>query len=138
VALASWLIGFSAAILGYFLTQLIAPDAFVLKEPLRAVAVSILGIGVSIVAGYLSLLYGGYANRNWEKADQIADNRGWKDLLPSDQPTYGSGLNLIAKGLARSCDPKHELPRVFVIFFGIAVFSFALHLALLVWSLKML
>jgi hypothetical protein len=48
--------------------------------------ISMLGISVSISSGYITILYGGYSNRNWQKADDIAENRGWKDLLPVQAP----------------------------------------------------
>jgi hypothetical protein len=122
---------------GYIVKSLIFPDRFELKEPLRALMVAILGMGVSVVAGYVSLLYGGYANRNWEKADQIADSREWKDLLPSNQKTSGCGLNAIAKRLARPCKPKKELSLVFIIYLGLAALLLALHLAIFFWAYRL-
>src|SRR5215213_6986884 len=82
VTICCWLLGFSAAILWYVAVKLIAPHEAGPNASVRALVVSILGIIVSICSAYIALLYGGYSNRNWQKADDIAECRGWRDLLP--------------------------------------------------------
>ena len=84
VTIATSLLGGSAVILWYILTKQVNfnDGNLVLREAGISLGVAILGAGVSFLAGYVSLLYGGYSNRNWEKANQIAFNRGWYDLLP--------------------------------------------------------
>ncbi len=135
VTINSWLLGLSAATLGYIVTRTIAPDSASLDEPIRAFALAVLGLGVSGFAGFLAVLYGGYANRNWERADQIADGRGWTDLLPPPvRETRGPGLNGFAKLWARPCKPKDELGLVFMAFSILASLSFLAHFGVLIWS----
>jgi len=159
VTMAGWLLGFSAVILWYIVTNLIDPKTLRFKEPTITLLSAMLGAGVSLFALYISLMYGGYSNQNWEKADQIARNRNWCDLLPSnkaspcqnkrhkdeadpvrEQQKSGSGfdpfgwlhlkLNLFAKGLARPCKPEERLAPVFIVFFCLATLSLLLHLAI--------
>ncbi|MFX0202763.1 MAG: hypothetical protein ACFFCW_42205 [Candidatus Hodarchaeota archaeon] len=138
VSIATWFLGASAAMLWYIWTSLICPNPLGIKEPLITLGVATLGMGVSALAGYISLLYGGYSNQNWEKADQIATSRGWKDLLPLDHEAQGHGLNAIAKRLARPCKPQVELAPVFVVFLVLAAFSLAAHLTILSLSIAVL
>jgi len=136
VSICTWLLGGSAAVLWYIWTNQLCPNSIVPKEPLRAFGVAMLGMGVSAAAGYVSLLYGGYANRNWEKADRIARKRGWYDLLPPDpdKEPRGVGLNGFAKRLARPCNPEVRLPLVFVWFFFAAVLLFFAHSCFFIMS----
>ena len=82
VTIASWLLGLSAAMLGYIVSETISPESFSVTEPVKALLLSVVGLGVSIVAAYIAVLYGGYSNRNWEMADRIASRQKWSDLLP--------------------------------------------------------
>jgi hypothetical protein len=145
VTIASWLLVGSAGMLAYSWENLsfeniniweIKNIAESIRDPVKALGFAILGLGVSILAAYISLLYGGYANRNWEKADRIAKNRGWKDLLPSHETSSGYSLNAIAKRRARDCDPEKTLPPVFKVYFGIAVCLCVLHLGFVICSAK--
>jgi hypothetical protein len=106
-----------------------------IDAPLRAAIVSLLGIGISLAAGYVSLLYGGYSKQNREKADDIAESRGWADLLPSNNNSQGYGLNATAKRWARPCKPKEELAPVFKVFVVLATLSLVAHLVILEWSI---
>jgi hypothetical protein len=155
VTIASWLLGFSAVILWYIVTNLIVSKTLELREPKIAILTAVLGIGVSILALYISLLYGGYSNQNWGKADKIACCRKWCDLLPSTEPSprhddrhkaeaeptreqqnlvvrlyhrLHLSLNRLAKRWARPCDPTKRLAPVFIVFLGLATFSLLLHL----------
>ena len=135
VTIATFLLGGSAAILWYILTNQICPDKLCnlwplkLKHPVIVFLVAILGMGVSNLAAYVSLLYGGYSNRNWEKADKIADYRGWYDLslLAKTSPREGM-LNRIATTFAKPCDPTKELAPVFQAFFVFSMFLYVVHL----------
>ena len=140
VAIASWFLGFSAAILWYVAVQLIAPDEWELRHPLRSALVSVLGIGISLAAGYISILYGGYSNRNWKKADDIAELREWKDLCPSGaDPVVPRGMfNRWAWRWAKPCEPEKALAPVFKVFLALAVFSCVAHVTILGWSLASL
>jgi hypothetical protein len=136
VSIATWLLGGSAAVLWYILTSLDFTAPFGLKEPLRILGAAILGIGVSVLAVYVSLLYGRYSNQNWYKADYIARNRGWYDLLPlreNDIPEIELNgiayrLNRLAIRWARPCKPEERLAPVFEVFFLGAMILFLLHL----------
>ncbi len=145
VTIASWFLGASAAIVWFILTHPIDGNAFLFGKWGRAF-VSVIGIVASIVAGYISLLYGGYANRNWEIADAIARSCGWTDLLPSGAKlpsNYGAAiklprkqgrLNAIAKRWAQPCDPEQKLAQVFCVYLLLAALSLVAHLAVLGWS----
>jgi hypothetical protein len=143
VVIASWLLGLSAVILGSIASQVTEDGGWTLEEPRRAFMVAMLGIFVSAVAGYVALLYGGYSNRNWAKADEIARRQGWRNLVPPDDSTPHKStdreakgpLNSIAWRFARPCRPKEELAPVFKVFLGLSAGSLLLHLAVLVWSL---
>jgi hypothetical protein len=84
VTITTWLLGFSAAIFWYAVTKLPLSNS---GDALRIILISILGISISVFAAYISLLFSGYANQNWEKADEIASERHWCDLLPDHFPT---------------------------------------------------
>lgn len=80
----SWLLAFAATAIGYIVTDthMIGPTSPRVQHPGRMMVISLLGVLVSVVAGYLAILYGGYSNRNWAKADEIARKHNWLDLLP--------------------------------------------------------
>jgi hypothetical protein len=72
VGIATWLLTFSAGILWYVISQVIGAAKMTDSLADRATMASCLGLVVSFLAGYIALLYGGYANQNWRKADEIA------------------------------------------------------------------
>jgi uncharacterized membrane protein YeaQ/YmgE (transglycosylase-associated protein family) len=82
VTLASWLLGFAAAILAYLTTQFFFSEIVRPDEWLQSVVVATVGAVISLAGAYIAVLYGGYANRNWRAADVIAWRHGWLDLLP--------------------------------------------------------
>lgn len=127
VIVSTWLLGGSAAILWYIWTKLICFDPLGFEEPLRAMGATILGLLLSALAAYVTLVYGGYSNRNWEKAEQIAYRRGWNDLLPTQTDTPSTGLNEIARKWARPCKPESELAPIFIVFFVSAGLLFVVH-----------
>lgn len=139
----SWLLAFAATAIGYIVTdpQMIASAAPRLAHPGRMMVVSLLGVLVSAVAGYLALLYAGYSNRNWAKADDIARRRQWFDLLPegSDKmtPEHGGKPDHLAEfawRLARPCLPQTNLAPVFTIFSALAIATGFVHVGFLAWS----
>jgi hypothetical protein len=138
----SWLLGLTATAIGYIVTQLISSTPPRLQHPGKMMVVSLLGLVISGLAGYLTLLYGGYANRNWAKADQIARKRGWLDLLPEsssgdtreDGKSRPSRLAAIAWRFARPCEPKRELAPVFVVFLFLSILSGLADCVFLIWS----
>lgn len=133
----SWLLAFAATAIGYIVTdsQMIATTSPRIQSPGRLMAVSLLGIFVSVAAEYLAILYGGYSNRNWAKADEIARKRKWLDLLPEGSPdkmTPEQGgkparLAAIAWQRARPCYPQTDLAPVFKIFSFLAFLSGLAH-----------
>jgi hypothetical protein len=139
VTIDSWLLGGSVAMLAYLWNELIPPkdldigSILDISLPVRALGIAALGAGVSTLALYISLLYGGYANRNWEKAGRIAEKR-WKDLLPSHEKSPGHSLKAIAKRWARDCEPEKMLAPVFRWYFCGAFFLFVIHLAFFIFS----
>ena len=142
VTISTWLLGGSAAILWNIWTEQIDWEKQIdfykleFENPVRALGVALLGIGVSFFAGYISLLYGGYSNRNWEKADEIARHRGWYDLRASNNKnvTRNGILNPIAAKLARPCDPKETLAPVFQQFFFASMLLFFVHFVFAFYS----
>jgi hypothetical protein len=139
VTVASWLLGLSAAIIGYIVTQRVnANSPGVLTEPEKVIFYALLGIVISLVAGYVAILYGGYSNRNWAAADYIAEEQQWYSLLPThrQKPVAGqpSFLAAVAKRRARPHDPTLELAPIFTLFVVLAACAAAAHLGFLIWS----
>ena len=157
VTVASWLLGFSAALLAYTATRFIIVSETVASPTWWApVVVCAIGVGTSFAAAYVALLYGGYANRNWREADVIAWRRGWIDLLPttnvpraSNATTCGKHLdageprrlaamwhwlNVRAWRRARPQSPDRYLAPVFEVFFVFALLALLGHVGVVVWS----
>ena len=138
VNVASWLLGFSATIIGYIAAKLLKACPFEISQPVTALFLAGLGCLTSLAAGFVALLYGGYANWNWGRAKDIARDRKWDHLLPdwpnappNDKPR---GLTAFATWLADpNCAPTHLAP-IFGIFFSFAMLSVLIHLTILVWS----
>jgi hypothetical protein len=73
VTIASFILGFSAAVLGVVALLPVEEGSWLaFKGPRRAIVFSVLGI-----AAYTVLLYAGYSNQNWRKADRIAKGHFW-------------------------------------------------------------
>lgn len=144
ITIVSWLLAFAATAIGFIATEdgLIASKFPELESPRRMMALSLLGLGVSAVAGYLTLLYAGYTNANWAKADEIADRHGWVDLLPEGSsgrktPNEGkktSRLNRWAWHLARPCYPDRELAPVFKAYLLLATLAGLVHTLFAIWA----
>ena len=117
----TWLLGFSAAIIG-----------FQAKGELKDPRITIFGILVSLVAAYVSLLYGAYAAWNWATADDISKAYEWKELRPDYHPTSTSKAGWqgsLARGLAGPCEGK--IAPVFWTFWVFSLVSAAIHCWLL-------
>ena len=130
VAVASWVLGFSATIIGYIITQLTTPNSLNPSEPKKVILLSCLGMFISGLAAYVSFLYGGYANWNWANADHIADNNKWEVLLPDSE----IGRDVFAACLVRPKKPTQGFAPVFWVFISLAIISMVVHLSLLIWS----
>lgn len=121
VTVVSWLLGLSAAIIGYIVTNLPLSTS-----PLsKGMYLALLGVVISGVAAYVSLLYGGYSNWNWALADTIARNMAqrypkWGELLPENseaalQIRRSGKLSFytIAMRLSKRRDPTTKLAPIF-------------------------
>lgn len=138
VTISTFLLGAAGALFWFIFTQRTS-GILELNGPAQVLVAAILGVAASGLAAYMSLLYGGYSNLNWEKADEIANARGWKDLVPDkNRRIEGSGLNGFAKRRARPCEPKEKLAPVFVWFFLIAVAFLLAHVGIIAWSVSLL
>lgn len=141
VTVVSWLLGFSATIIGYIVTHLFKSDSFTFVQPWQAFSLAFLGVVISFVAGYVALLYGGYANRNWARADEVAGKSRWVELVPDystgEQEPDGKtfGLPGFAVGWSKDCDPHQKLPPVFWLFTWLSLFVFVVHLFFFIKSL---
>jgi hypothetical protein len=144
VTVTSWLLTFSATIIGYIVTQLVKFNSFAFTEPPKVFGLALLGSAISFVAMYVALLYGGYAKKNWAKADEIALATGRSDLVP-DYSNLGrkesesvklSVVPAIAEKLAEPCDPRKTMAPVFLLFAGLALSVFIAHLIFVVIGLS--
>lgn len=140
VTVASWLLAFSATIIGYIVTQLFKGDSFDFIQPWKAFSLAVLGAVISFVAGYVVLLYAGYANRNWARADDIALKCGWGELLPDNskagqEPDKAFGLPRFAVGWSKDSDPQRQLAPVFWLFAWLSLFVLIVHLIFFIKSL---
>ncbi len=159
VTVASWLLGFAAAILAYLVTQVVFAENIGTNQWWQAVVIGTVGAAISLAGGYVVVLYGGYANRNWRAADVIAWRHGWLDLLPEESRTsresnrshrLRSQLATVWRHL-RSRDPRgslneigHRLARppkraslapVFEVFCTFSLIAFSAHALVVLGSL---
>lgn len=144
VTVSTLLMGFSASILGYITTQLLPTDSLTMNQPWKVIGLALLGIVVSCVSLYVVVLYGGYSNWNWAKADEIALTHGWRDLVrkppvgasEKQDPGKDKASYLARKGeeFSEPHDHKRELAPVFRVFAGLACAAALAHLILLIWS----
>src|SRR5438552_10889623 len=140
MASVAWILGASIGLLVFIGEQLLNPEGTGFAHPLRVLILSILGVVVSWVGGYVALLYGGYANWNWAMADRIARDRGWLDLpweySVGEQRKYNgrSFLARKAQSWARPRDPANELAPIFIVYARVAMGTGAFHIGLMIWS----
>jgi hypothetical protein len=135
VTITTWILGFSAAILGYLAINLIDYSVLAVNEPGKTRVLSCLGTLVSAYGARIVLLYAGYTNWNWAKADSLASKLKTKfkirELLPPGQnckeipePTTGPV----------SWPPFRDLLPIFRWFLRGAIFLLVVHLAAFVLS----
>lgn len=86
------------------------------------------GLGLSIVSIFAVLIYGGYANRNWATADEIADRYGWDLLDPEHEPwteIQERGRNRLlgrwARELSKTRNPYSQLAPIFWVYLVLSV-----------------
>lgn len=151
VTVESLLLGFSAAIIGYLGGELLSFHPLSVTDAYKAICLAVLGIMISCVAGYVSLLYGGYSNWNWAKADAIARDQAtrypkWADLLLENSKAAvekgttrtPSVFSAIAARFGRPCDPIAELAPIFSLYAWLALGAGLFHLCVLSLSLCVL
>ncbi|MHA7291354.1 hypothetical protein ACX80V_17160 [Arthrobacter sp. MDT3-24] len=140
VTIASYILGVSAAVLGVIVSLLKDDEWITFKQPQQAVMFSALGIIISGIAAYTVLLYAGYSNQNWQKADDIARDRGWSDLLPQpSQDTVGlRPLVRIGNRLAEPCEPRSNIAPVFRVFAALSILFFLMHLIIIIRSISLI
>jgi hypothetical protein len=144
VTVTSWLLTFSATIIGYIVTNLAQFNSFAFTEPPKVFGLTLLGAAISLVAMYVALLYGGYTKTNWAKADEIAIANGRADLVPDYSRLKGkesksgklSVVPAIAEKLAGPCDPRKTMAPVFFLFAGLALSMVIAHLIFVGLSLS--
>jgi hypothetical protein len=82
-------------------------------------------------------LYGGYANRNWAKADQIAEDRKWLRLYPTDSPIpEWRDRSCLIRFAINGSKPRTRtgLAPIFWWFFSMSLLSAFAHLTLIIWG----
>jgi hypothetical protein len=141
IQIATWLLALSAGITAFALKEAVKGNDLI--EPIVAGCLAIVGLIVSFASASVTLVYGGYANWNWAKADQIAKDYDWSRLDPKDSPIEALGILtkrvcLVTWALRQATPrPAHEkLAPVFWYFFWLSVASFLVHLFILAWSIR--
>jgi hypothetical protein len=140
IQIATLLLGFSAAIAGFTFDH--AVKGHQITEPLAAAGLSIGGMIVAFASALVTLLYGGYANRNWARAEQIAESYGWSELQRANTPLGSSKKTTPAPSVLASWALYHSNPHpldlrlapVFLWFFLISALSFCAHLSIFLWT----
>jgi hypothetical protein len=146
VTVQSVLLPIQAALVGYVAANLLDFQNRTIVDDRKALAASVLGFVIAVVAGYVSLLYGGYSNRNWAQADAIAETLAerrskWSSLLPrnsgaiADTTPNTSPFAGLAWRLGRPCDPIAQLAPIFAVFAGLALGAGVFHMSVFVLSI---
>jgi hypothetical protein len=134
VTISTWLLAFSATIIGYTIIHLDKPSSILLL---------ILGFLICVFTCGIVLLYGSYAMWNWAMADRIAEIQNWKFLLPNrsfpinesiDLPRFKKLEFLLIKKLGRSPFPRTRYALIFRIFLLLSIFAAAINLSILVYK----
>jgi len=121
INIVTWLFAFSSAT-----TILRAGEV----SKFTAVILAVLGILFSALAALTALLYGGYATRNWAKADRVAHDHGIPEQYENYDPFRGAKTHwasVFPLWLAQPC--RNRVAPVFWLYFLISVVSFCVHIA---------
>lgn len=142
VAVVPWLLALSASILAFLFTRQFGGGVpATVAAPAITAAVAGVGLAVSVVAAAVTLIYAGYANRNWALADRIAMNhKEWRDLLPDYMSDGRSPETKALAGIfanlswawARPCVPECKIAPIFGIFVVGSLLFGAVHFVFLV------
>ncbi len=134
--------------------------AYTTKDPDQQQVAATVGFFSSLIAAAVVLMYAGYANRNWEVADEIAENylsnvalervntqkylalaQGHvplSDVLKpkpedlSDFGLFGRFIQAIARWLSQPHHPKKSLAPIFMLFFVLSLISALTSLLILI------
>ena len=136
VHVCNWLLSFSVAIIGVAFAKGVDPSIVT-----KGAAIAILGglgLLLSIASALVTIIYGGYANWNWAKADQIARVYHWDILKPKDEPwTAMQKLQdscLLAKWgrcWSAPADTYSRLAPIFNLYFVLALLSAFVHIIIM-------
>jgi len=121
VTVCTWLLGFAVAVVGLAFAQGVQSTLVSGKAALTILAS--LGFGLSIVSFFAALIYGGYANRNWATADEIARHYKWDVLYPDHEPWTDQQkrcperrLGKWARRLSKPRDTYSQLAPIFIVY----------------------
>ncbi len=131
VTITTWILGFSAAILGYLAINLIDYSVVAVKEPGKTRVLSCLGALVSAYGARVVLLYAGYTNWNWGKANSLASQLKTKFNI-RELPPIGQNCRESPEPMSRP--PIGDLLPIFRWFLIGAVFLSIMHLTAFVLS----
>lgn len=136
VAVVSFILGFSAAVLGVVASLPVEEGSWIaFEKPGRAIVFSALGTVVSGIAAYTVLLYAGYSNQNWRKADSIAKNQPWECLTKNRKLSpraCNHSLAALSEKLAKPCEPDRELAPVFITFLVLSLVIMLVHVVIII------
>jgi hypothetical protein len=139
VTVESLLLGFSATVMGYLVTQVLCFGPFSVTKPYQGIGLAMLGLLISGVAVRVALLYGGYSNWNWVMADAVAraqkHQTKWEKLLPEKASTVvtlephagASWFFNKAMKWGRPCEPTKRLAPIFSLYAKLAIVAAAIH-----------
>jgi hypothetical protein len=141
VNICSWLLAFSVALASLAFVQEVHPH--LLSKRWTFTVLAVFGLLTSLTSGLVALIYGGYANWNWAKADQIARVNGCGLLNPSNDPwteeqkaISGSVFARWARCLARPTETYSSLAPVFVFYIGLSLVLAASHIAIMILACR--
>ncbi len=128
VTIATGVFGFAVAIMSYLVTSNNA-----LEERATMTFITVGGLVVSLIGIFVILLYAGYANWNWAKADKIARDHDLDALVPDAcklNDVHNDGLAGFLIKLVEPKDPRVGLAPLFWLFiaFGGVLILFYLYM----------
>ncbi len=150
VTVETLLLGLSTALIGYVVTKLLSFNPLSVNESFKGICVALVGTAISVVAGYVSLLYGGYSNWNWAQADAIARDQAtrhprWAEFLPENAKAAREKWKQLGKPsipcaialrCGRPCYPTKQLAPIFSLYLGLALGATLFHLSILLLSVQ--
>jgi hypothetical protein len=132
VTVCTWLLGLAVAIVVLAFGQ--GVETTLGTEKVALTILALFGLGLSILSAFAALIYGGYANRNWATADEIARLYEWDLLDPEHEPRkpreerrsdrrLDRVLGGWARNLSKPREPYSQLAPIFKLYLGLSVAS---------------